>query len=196
MKYISCDIETFGLDPEHCDLIQVAAVFDPLLHTEDGMLTSIEKLPTFECFIGNPDKNIKANLVAMGMHQDSGLLEKWMLADKVSTVDFVDLFDAWLKKVYPLEPKEKYNFAGKNFAGFDRKFLQSVENFDIIDRDIHHRVIDPAELYIDFFKDNEKPNLNTCLSRAGIEKSVSHWALDDCFDVIKVLRHAAFRKLN
>lgn len=193
MKYISCDIETFGLDANENDIIQVAAVFDPLTHTEDGMLIPLDKLPTFECFIGRKNQNIKANLVAMKMHQDSGLLARWVEADRVKSEVFVNLFEDWLWEVWPLKSGEKYNFAGKNFAGFDRRFLNTIPEFARIDKNIHHRVLDPSEFYLDLINDTAKPDLNECLKRAGIDKSVSHHALDDCFDVVKLIRYAAFK---
>lgn len=51
-----------------------------------------------------------------------------------------------------------------------------------------HRIIDPSILYVDWSKDESLPSLDECLKRAGIEKSVTHTAVEDAWDVIQVLR--------
>jgi hypothetical protein len=43
-------------------------------------------------------------------------------------------------------------------------------------------------LYFNPLTMDAPPDLKTCLKMAGIEKEVSHIALDDAFDVIRCLR--------
>jgi inhibitor of KinA sporulation pathway (predicted exonuclease) len=79
------------------------------------------------------------------------------------------------------------NVAGKNFGTYDRPMLRRLPDWDkmIVMR---QRLMDPCMLYWDPFKDNNLPNLDTCLSRAGYLHSVSHDALDDALDVVRVIR--------
>ncbi len=46
MKYLSIDIETTGLDPEKCDILEVAAIIED---TEKKLPR--EECPTFHCYI-------------------------------------------------------------------------------------------------------------------------------------------------
>ena len=43
-KYVSLDIETTGLNPENCQVLEIGAVID------DGT-TPIEECPTFHCYV-------------------------------------------------------------------------------------------------------------------------------------------------
>lgn len=90
--------------------------------------------------------------------------------------------------------KDSVVVAGKNFGGFDAQILANdIPKFDSInDKDysfkFKHRVIDPSMLYFDTGIDIVPPSLEECLSRAGIYKTISHTAVEDCLDVIKVLK--------
>ena len=77
--------------------------------------------------------------------------------------------------------------AGKNFASFDKRFLERLPRWQQAIR-IRQRILDPAVLYIDWEKDKTLPNLNTCKQRAGIAGDVTHTALEDAWDVIQILR--------
>jgi len=80
--------------------------------------------------------------------------------------------------------------AGKNFASFDKPFLEALPDFtDNVS--FNHRSIDPAMLFWKL-EDKEIPDFKTCLERAGIHKKVEHTALADALDVVKLLRVAAF----
>ena len=77
--------------------------------------------------------------------------------------------------------------AGKNFASFDRPFLENIPNFsDYIN--MGHRCIDPVNHYVDFENDTDLPSLAECMKRAGIEGEVTHKAVEDAWDVVRVLR--------
>lgn len=79
------------------------------------------------------------------------------------------------------------NVAGKNFATFDKLFLQKLPWWEKLIR-IRQRVIDPAILFCDWENDETLPNLHTCKQRAGIDGVVTHNALEDAWDVIEILR--------
>lgn len=84
-------------------------------------------------------------------------------------------------------------FAGKNFGSFDWQFLRYAINPGLADymyaNQVYakHRFLDPGMLYLDPTTDNEPPDLNLCLARAGIAKTVTHCALDDATDVVNVI---------
>jgi oligoribonuclease len=77
--------------------------------------------------------------------------------------------------------------AGKNFATFDKLFLEKLPRWKQCIR-LKQRVLDPAILYVDWKTDNDVPNLDKCKERAGIDGMVTHNALEDAWDVIEVLR--------
>ena len=77
--------------------------------------------------------------------------------------------------------------AGKNFATFDKLFLEKLPRWKQVIR-IKQRILDPAILYVDWKKDSSLPSLGECKERAGIHGSVTHVAIDDAWDVILMLR--------
>ena len=79
------------------------------------------------------------------------------------------------------------NVAGKNFSGFDRKFLDLLPRWKQLIR-TRSRVIDPGVLFVDWENDDTVPSLDFCKKRALIEGAVTHNALEDAWDVIQVLR--------
>lgn len=79
------------------------------------------------------------------------------------------------------------NVAGKNFATFDKLFLEKLPWWKKIIR-TRQRVIDPAVLFCKWTTDEKLPSLDECKQRAEIDGYVSHNALDDAWDVIQLLR--------
>lgn len=186
MRYVSLDIETTGLEKETCQVLQIAAVIDDLV-------TPVESLPHFSLFVEH--ENLIFEPYALKMHMKSGLLNRWFEdARKLS-------FDASMRKMtnfirnnYPLGPKEKYNFAGKNLQGFDIPFLAGLSRLDddTFLNDISHRVIDPSCGFTDFYSDSGVVNLDKAKARAGIMNgAVTHDALADALDVVRVVRQLA-----
>lgn len=94
-------------------------------------------------------------------------------------------------KIYPLLtsniPKTFLNIAGKNFGTFDKLFLEKLPRWKQAFQ-IRNRILDPAILYIDWINDDSVPGLDKCKQRAGIDGIVTHNAIDDAIDVIKLLR--------
>jgi inhibitor of KinA sporulation pathway (predicted exonuclease) len=45
-------------------------------------------------------------------------------------------------------------------------------------------------LFMNWQKDESLPNLNKCIERAGLTGEVSHDAVDDAIDVVRVIRAA------
>jgi oligoribonuclease len=84
-------------------------------------------------------------------------------------------------------PKAVINVAGKNFATFDKVFLEKLPRWKQL-IEIRNRILDPAILFVDWKSDKALPGLNACKDRAGIEGLVTHNAVEDAIDVVKVLR--------
>jgi hypothetical protein len=80
-----------------------------------------------------------------------------------------------------------FTAAGKNFATFDKKFLEMLPRWQQFFR-VKQRVIDPAVLYVDWKNDKELPNLSKCKERAGLGSHVSHNALEDTWDTLEIIR--------
>ena len=79
------------------------------------------------------------------------------------------------------------NVAGKNFATFDKLFLEQLPWWKKLIK-IRQRILDPAILMTDWKNDTSLPNLTTCKERANIDGVVTHNALEDAWDVIQILR--------
>lgn len=206
--YVSIDIETLGLDPSYCDVIEFGAVID-------NLKDPIDKLPTFHCYVLPPrryvsgaDKNAafyQGQPYALMMHADK--LKRIALREKGYDYDYPEsvgpAFADWLvEHGYKGDGPKKMTVCssdlssyepiqivvgGKNFFGFDAKFLSRLDNWDECIR-YHHRYLDPATPYFNPAMDAVPPGLDLCLERAGIKKNVEHNAVADALDVIKVLR--------
>ena len=94
-------------------------------------------------------------------------------------------------KTYPIltsNMKKTYlNCAGKNFAGFDKKFLEKLPRWKQV-FSIRSRVLDPGILFVDWINDESIPSLDQCKQRAGIDGVVTHNAVEDAMDVVMLLR--------
>jgi oligoribonuclease (3'-5' exoribonuclease) len=203
MQYISADIETTGLDPETCDILEVAAVID---NTEVNM--PIDELPAFQALVHA--KNVRGEPFALQMN--AAILKEIALAKiendydcdvvlenklpcnfvgKIVTREYISLsLENWLKS-YGINTNNVV-VAGKNFASFDKLFLMKLPHWKI---KFHYRSIDPGMLYWRF-NDQEVPGMTTCLKRAEFPHDVKHRALDDAKDVIRLIRHHFFHEMG
>lgn len=83
--------------------------------------------------------------------------------------------------------KMYFNIAGKNFGTFDKVFLEKLPKWKLVFSP-RTRLIDPALLFVDWKNDDALPGLELCKDRAGCAGTVSHNAVEDAMDVIKILR--------
>ena len=94
-------------------------------------------------------------------------------------------------KTYPaLTSKMKpyyFNGAGKNFANFDNKFLERLPRWKQVLR-ARGRTIDPSILFVNWKDDEAIPGLSLCKERAHLDPHVTHNAIDDAMDIVKLLR--------
>lgn len=198
MLYVSIDTETTGVDPETCKILQLGAVIE---NTND--VKPIEDLPKFACIVehsqitGQPmgiamNHGLISILAAMERMEKNERLEhrkKWNIVPET----MVALqFAMWLRdngvgSKLEVNTPITITVAGKNFGTFDKIFLEKLPGWNRHIR-IKQRMIDPAVLCTDWINDTTMPNLQTCKDRLGIIGEVSHDAVDDAVDIIKVIR--------
>ena len=100
----------------------------------------------------------------------------------------VKLVDGIMYPILGSNMKKTYlNCAGKNFAGFDKKFLEKLPRWKQV-FSIRSRVLDPGILFVDWKNDESIPSLDQCKQRAGIDGAVTHNAVEDAMDVVMLLR--------
>ena len=196
MKYVSIDIETTGLDPQKCQVLQIGAVIE-----DTNRVMPLDKLPTFNCIVEHPEYTGQPMALSMNVNilkVLSGLegLEKDARVDYRKQHNIIPVgmvaqsFSMWLlTNGFSLSSTGgvKINVAGKNFATFDKLFLQALPNW-LAKIQMRQRIIDPAILFVDWLADDSLPNLNTCIKKANLTGEVTHDALQDAFDVIRVIR--------
>jgi len=177
--YIAMDIETTGLDTDIVQAIEVAMIFDNGLHTVKELVTDRFYID-HGTFVGEPFAlsmhphifRAIANSRA-GKETDVPVLSKEQALHRIST----HLAEWWEKCT------EKPTLAGKNLAIFD---IPVLTNNGLLTKEYYkHRVLDTGPLYLpDFGYVPNQDEINTKIGR----KSVSHKALDDCYDVVYAIR--------
>ena len=213
MKYLSIDIETTGLDKDKNQIVEIGAVLDEL-----GSDTLIEDLPKFRAVLIHEEMTIGAYCANLHrdlwpeilkikrscvgeLKKDEIVISEGTYYCTPNRLEFV--FHRWLNDILglgidyymattgaiPEELLEKItiNVAGKNPAGFDIPFIENLPNWQGLVR-FRRRVFDPASHYARP-GDECLPDHQTCLNRAGINKTVAHTAVDDALDVVRLIRH-------
>lgn len=194
MLYLSLDIETTGLNPKTCDIVQFAAVLDDLSNPQP-----LDKLPKFQTFLTK--KNFNGEPFALSMHPQifrkiadaqQKHIEENEFGDRFMRIkDLPTALQLFLSgNGVPEDPKSgryKITLAGKNVAMFDFPFLKKkIKNWGNIT--FLHRVLDPAVLYWQP-GDRVLPDSKLCMERAGLTGEVAHTALEDALMVVKLIRH-------
>jgi oligoribonuclease len=201
MIYCSIDIETTGLNPETCDILQFAAIIDDLKKP-----LPIDKLPKLMVYF-KKNGPIQGEPYALGMHSEifkkiaeSRSMDSDTYEDGSKIMFIEDLPNALAfflsSNGYDLNKSGRYSvtFAGKNIGQFDLPFLKSkIKNWGKIG--ISQRVLDPAILFLDCKNDTIPPDLKTCCERAGINDEVAHTAFEDALMVVKLMRHKFLGKI-
>lgn len=188
VKYIVIDIETTGLDPERCQILEVAMVAEDLV-------TPVDELPALNIRVKHPSyfgdrEALKMNeRLIQEIEADSLLIddEGFVNLTRRRNYEYLDSTDirTWLVSAHA--GSERAVACGKNVAGFDLPFMK--HNCHSISGMFIHRVLDPGTLYYDPAIDVRPPSLAQCLERAGLPSDVKHTALADCKAVIQVMRH-------
>lgn len=183
--YVSIDIETTGLDPERCQILEIGVVLD-----NGGPL---DKCPVFHRYLDYG--YFKGEAFALQLNAEifrklAGCTDEKDLPI-VKPGNVVYQLRDWLA-TYWIDPK-RIPVAGKNFASFDRQFLERLEGFKENLR-FNHRTLDPAMLFFDFENHDWLPDTKKCMQIAGIPGEVAHTAVDDAKMVIQLIRHAQEKK--
>lgn len=191
MRIASVDIESTGLNPEYCQVIEIGIVLDDL----DNQLP-LDQLPRFHCYV---DHHVfRGDPFALSMHPV--ILRR--IAEKEPPYLYLPpkgVAKAVRKFLddhgYVREDGKKLNVAGKNFGTFDWPFLKALPDFDQKVK-IAHRIIDPSILF--WRKGDENlPGTDECYKRAGITRNPNaHTAIEDCLGVIELVRAGMQRLSN
>lgn len=184
-RYVAVDLETSGLDPATCQILEVAAV------AETDWVTPVEQLPRLRLFVSHDVYQGEPAALAMhsrifeahgrpGHERQYDTVEAKYLASKLAS--FAATYSGGRTPT----------LAGKNVGTFDLRFLERLPNWDRAR--FRHRVIDPGVLYFDPATDSEVPDTAECLTRAGLVNDKPHSALHDCYAVIGLVREAYRRR--
>ena len=194
MKYASIDIETLGLDPDNCDIIEFAAVLDDL-----NTRSPLDLLPTFHCYVlPRSSYSYIGEPYAMSMHPEilRRIGSKQAGYSYFQTSEVAEKFKAFLDNhgYGCVGGGPKLNVAGKNYASFDARFLRRLANWNEL-IPTAHRTIDPAILF--YREGDEKlPDTKLCCKRAGVSiEGPEHTAIHDAKTVIQLVRAAMPQKV-
>lgn len=189
MRFLSIDIETTGLDPQRNQILEFGAV---AIDTSCGNAPYVDEFRAV--FI---HEELNGNPIALTMNSELISEINEVLRTKNfnyaeynsdhstnifarNAAEFQVYFEQWLGSI---GFTERLTLAGKNLASFDLKFIEAAG----IKIKYRHRMIDPAILYVNWEKDETLPDLQQCLDRAGIVKSVEHTSLADAIDVAELV---------
>ena len=192
MKYVSCDIETTGLDPDKDQIIEIGAIIEDPLDQKN-----FDDIPKFHAILKHDRYSGTAYAIGMNVRIFEILFNYEKIKDSDEKIAYAQRFNI----VSPNDISRRFLMflcenginvdnvicAGKNFASFDRRFLDKLPYWGDYFR-VSHRNIDPAIYYTNFYSDNKIAGLETCLERAGLEPNVTHDAIQDSWDVIRVIR--------
>jgi len=193
MKIASIDIETTGLATRsegslEYDILSFGCVLDDLVNRQP-----IKDLPTFSCYF--VQKSYTGDPFALAMHPliFRRIANRTPGYNYISPQKFGNIFKRFLLENGYVARHDRVDISvvGKNFATLDMPFL--LEKTDINKHvNMDFRILDPGGLMLDPLTDSVIPGMPQCLSRAGINKPVTHDALDDAFDNIRVVRFHYF----
>lgn len=177
MKYVSIDIETTGLDPDSCQVLEIGAVCDDT----DKLLT---EAPQWSTLVMPRNMFVAGELIGIVMNAE--LLKELMHAQKVglgyeTTLSAIPALTTFIQQ----HCTGKITIAGKNFANFDLQFLSRMPGWAGIKHS--HRFLDPGSMFVNS-RDNVMPDTAECLRRIGAAPLVKHRALDDAYDVCRLIR--------
>lgn len=200
MKYVSIDIETTGLSADKNQMVEFGAVVEDLSATS----IHVDDLPSFRAIIIDPEGEYRISPFVMKMHtklfEEIGSVQKdklekegWYTHEESTAKHtvivshpfiLVHRFLAWLRTYDCFSGKGKVIPAGKNFYGFDYRFIEPLFKGGV---QFHHRGLDPVMYYIKP-TDRKPPDLQLCCERADLPMSNYHTAVGDAKMVIDLIR--------
>jgi hypothetical protein len=199
MRFVSIDIETTGLDPDTCQVLEIGAV----INTPGIPLT---ELPTFRYRIlrgiyrGEPhalglNRDLLMALAAKGQNPIAVIKDSDAMPlgrDWYGHEDgFTRKLTAWLR-VWGIDPV-KFVAAGKNFANFDAPFLKKLKTPGAPIIQWHHRILDPGSMYVRQ-ADTFVPDTAECCRRACLDPDdipgEEHTSIHDALVVVALIRRS------
>jgi DNA polymerase III epsilon subunit-like protein len=158
----------------------------------------IEAIVQYQTAKDQDEKNDLVQMTGMHFYHEDGVVEafyRWIYDNGMVEIDPDFLNQCVTRgengKMYPMiNSKTKpvtINVAGKNFASFDKHFIERLPRWKQLIR-IRQRIIDPAVIFTDWKNDDALPSLDKCKERAKIQGEVTHDALEDAWDIIELLR--------
>jgi len=184
-SYISIDIETTGLNPETCQVLEFAAIIDNL-EGNVSELPCFHRIIQYNKIIGEPYAlSLNKRILDILAEANSYISKYSVYLD--SDICYPDELAYQFKKWLVDHGQSKITIAGKNFAVFDLAFLKKLKDWESIP--YRHRILDPGHLYWNYLEDGFiLPSLDKCLERADINRTVQHTAISDAEDVCLLIR--------
>jgi hypothetical protein len=173
-----------GLDEDRHDILEFGAVVDDLQNP-----LPIEKLPRFHCYFLKEIYRGDPEVLVMHVEIFRRIASKSNAYKYCYPMKFGHAFKSFLVHdcgFLAERDRVTINVAGKNFGLNDLAFLR--KQTDLLKHvTIRSRLIDPGILYARI-DDDSVPGLEQCKKRAGIDGEVSHNAIDDAYDIVKLVR--------
>jgi DNA polymerase III epsilon subunit-like protein len=159
-----------------------------------------ELLETLNHYLTAADQDEKkdiVNMTGMDFYEEDEIVEQfyyWLVSNdlvdlnKVIDHGYVTTFTGTM--VPPITRGTnsiQINAAGKNFATFDKLFLERLPRWKQLIK-IRQRIIDPSVLYVNWESDSCLPSMSECKVRAGLPGMVTHNAVEDAWDVVQLIR--------
>jgi oligoribonuclease len=201
MRYVSIDLETTGLDENEHQIIEFGAIIEDSKNPK-----SYDESKKYRRIVLAVDRKYVCSSVAAAMNAD--LIKTISLIENGGNVPFENNENLTQTAIFTHELIADFRLwllangfkenargvieivaAGKNFASFDRKFIQALPDFETYGIRFHHRSLDPTSGYINWDEDSVPPGTDQCKLRAGLIKGSKHEALADAWDVILLLRN-------
>lgn len=186
-RYAAIDLETTGLDPETCQILELACV------VETDWVTPVEELPSLRLYVSHDVYRGEPRALAMHARIFEAHCRPWVDRE-FDTVDAKYLAAKLWSFIGVNMPTGTPTLAGKNLGMFDMRFLERLPNWKSANHRHRHRVIDPGNLWFDPATDDAVPDTAECLKRAGLTNDRPHTALADCHAVVGLVRAAFARR--
>lgn len=170
--FISLDLETTGLDPRICQVLEIGAY----------AFGSGPERSEFQCFV----KHDTIVGEARALHMNAEIL---LAADREGfspTLAMSQLL-SWMERLPLPEGEKRHVLCGKNIASFDWQFLLNMPHAETLKSMVRHSFLDAGPLWMEA-NDTTVPSLSECLKRAGMETDVPHRALEDAKLVARLIQ--------